>query len=454
MLVTVQNFQAIREASLCIDGFTAVVGRSNIGKSAVVRALKCALTAAEGTDFVRHDPEACSRLLKGNQKCACFASVKIQFNSGDTVLWEKGDTVNRYTVVENGVKQEYSRVGKNPEMPALLKGFEEIQIGSNPKELVQVSDQFHPIFLLNASGPATADLLSDVAQLDDINKAMALVTRDRKKDSSVRSVRETDIKVLETDLKAYVKLDNTLTQMQGVDSGYTTIRAAGLRLESLSGFILRARGIKEAILGLNTALSPTLPGISPLSRHSKQWVSVSGWLVSYEAGTEAIQTLQRAVGPEIPKGDLKSLSAGYQRVIRYSALFQEKTETISKLDGVGGVAVPVLSQISDRAEKLTKLTAILRSLQLLKVVLTKYQGLEGVAMPASPDLSKKLVKLKSVGSCLIQYERLTKGIEDFTKDLDAASEEEEKVLEAFADLGVCPSCSQPLRPGVPLCKVS
>ena len=61
--VEVRNFQSVEHAVFRIEGFTALVGRSNIGKSALVRAVKAALTGATGTDFVRHGG-LCARRLK------------------------------------------------------------------------------------------------------------------------------------------------------------------------------------------------------------------------------------------------------------------------------------------------------------------------------------------------------------------------------------------------------
>jgi predicted ATP-dependent endonuclease of OLD family len=52
--IEVNDFQSISHTAVTIDKFSVIVGRSNIGKSALVRAIQCALTGAVGTDFVRH----------------------------------------------------------------------------------------------------------------------------------------------------------------------------------------------------------------------------------------------------------------------------------------------------------------------------------------------------------------------------------------------------------------
>ena len=61
--VEIRNFQSIEKATIKIDGFTVVVGRSNIGKSALVRAVKAALTGAPVSSFVRHS-SGCLRKTK------------------------------------------------------------------------------------------------------------------------------------------------------------------------------------------------------------------------------------------------------------------------------------------------------------------------------------------------------------------------------------------------------
>src|SRR5277367_3768831 len=153
--VEVTNFQSIEHAKFVIEGYTALVGRSNIGKSAIVRAVKAALTGASGTSFVRHGPN-CARRLKDAKKCQCKATVRIK-REGFDLLWEKGDSDNRYTF--NG--QVNDSVGQGT--PTFLQaGFAPIKIGDD-KELLQVADQFDPIFLLNKTGGAVADVLSDVA---------------------------------------------------------------------------------------------------------------------------------------------------------------------------------------------------------------------------------------------------------------------------------------------------
>jgi hypothetical protein len=172
LLLEVSNFQSIEHAEVCVDGFTALVGRSNIGKSSVVRAAKSALNGVQGTAFVRHGP-GCLRRTKGAKNCKCFSTVKIT-GDGIDILWEKGDAVSRYVV--NG--EIFEAIPKG--FPDFLKpGFTPVQVGDRSVSL-QVADQFDPIFLLGETGTTVADVLGDVARLDSINTATRLAEKDRR----------------------------------------------------------------------------------------------------------------------------------------------------------------------------------------------------------------------------------------------------------------------------------
>mgnify|MGYP001228451488 CR=1 FL=1 len=93
--VEVRDFQSIEHATIKIDGFTALVGRSNIGKSAFVRAVQACVTGAPVGAYVRHNA-LCPRKTRKAKECRCQCSVHIRAEQFD-LLWEKGDFINRYT---------------------------------------------------------------------------------------------------------------------------------------------------------------------------------------------------------------------------------------------------------------------------------------------------------------------------------------------------------------------
>lgn len=181
MKVEVKNFQSIASAKIDISGFTVLVGDSNIGKSAMARAIQYSLFGwgrgfvAEGADFSE------VRLSDGNYN----------------IQWKKGPKVNQVTINGN----LYDKVGRDIPFEIVDLGFKEIQIGTSVVN-VQVADQFNPIFVLNDSGSATtlALLLTEVSRLGRLNTAMGLCSKDLKRQTttlgSKTELRDNTLKIL------------------------------------------------------------------------------------------------------------------------------------------------------------------------------------------------------------------------------------------------------------------
>ena len=46
--VNIKNYQSIKDVSFEVDGFTVIIGKNNIGKSAIIRALEAPLANQAG----------------------------------------------------------------------------------------------------------------------------------------------------------------------------------------------------------------------------------------------------------------------------------------------------------------------------------------------------------------------------------------------------------------------
>src|SRR5690606_9061985 len=235
-----------------------------IGKSSIVRALKAALAGGSGSDFVRHDARACARIVAGAKSCKCCSSVKVMFGEGQGLLWEKGGKVNRYTVWKDGREAIYDRVGQAMDLPEVLGAeFAPVKLGAKDS-LLQVTTQFEAPFLLDLSGGAVADVLSDIGQLDDINQAMAAVSKDRRTAIATRKVRESDVKALGEQLEAYSTLDAHLTRVEAARGQGVHVTTTSQRLALLDRLIAEVTTISRDTKRLKAALERAVPEATPL----------------------------------------------------------------------------------------------------------------------------------------------------------------------------------------------
>jgi hypothetical protein len=400
--IEIQNFQSIEKVAFRIEGFTALIGRSNIGKSATIRALKYALTGAAGTDFVRHGPE-CERRVKGNKKCKCKSVVSIT-TASMKLVWEKGDDDNQYTVTKDGKETVYTAVNRGtPDF--LLPDFEPVKVGDST-DLLQVSDQFDNPFLLKESGSAVADVLSDVAKLDDINVAMKLVGKDRKNAVSTRNVRDKDIKQLTVELEGYEGLDKAVANAEAVEARYVAIEVLDTEVGQLDGFVGELQTLAVSIKALGKAVKPKLPD----------------------------------------GGKLRKTGAAFVQLVKFYDEVAERGPVIRKLKGVDKVAVPDIGPVREALQTAEQFDGWLDRVRVLKQELSQSKKLDDLPEPAAGPSQEGLKALRAVGGLAARYEAVEASVSELEGRLAAVEAEEKELLDEFEALGVCPTCSLPVHP--------
>jgi len=397
--VEVHNFQSIEDGVVEVDGFSVVVGRSNIGKSALVRAIKAALTGAPADNYVRHASD-CPRTGKGAKSCRCFCSVRIQ-GPGVDLLWEKGDSVNRY--VFNGT--EHTVVGRGtPEF--LGPGFAPIQIGGDTTPtLLQVADQFRPLFILDRSGTAVADVLSDVAKLDRINEASRAVERDRKECLATRKVRDQDLRELEQTIALYEGLDAVLARVETVEAMGEGVDALETRVDTCERFATT--------------------------------------LTSVTAAVQALMPVER-IDVRAPTGITEQL-ARLAALTRWRAATEGKLEALAVLSKAAEVPISEIAGVVSHSRSLAALERWVGQLAALKALFARFKAVDAARVPETTRLTSLVSEYQRTREWADGIAGLESAVGRFEKAHAAAEVEEASVLAEFKALEVCPTCQQPIH---------
>jgi energy-coupling factor transporter ATP-binding protein EcfA2 len=447
--VEITNFQAIDHLKLTVEGFTALVGRSNIGKSSVVRALKCALSGSSGSDFVRHDARLCPRLVGGAKTCKCFASVKLTFGEGQALLWEKGARgINRYTVWKDGVESIYDRVGQNIDLPEFLDGqFAPVKLGPN-ESLLQVSSQFDPPFLLDLSGPAVAGILSDIGQLDDINQALAAVAKDRRTAMSTRKVREADIADLSQRLVVYASLDDHLQRVRAAQEAGHVIEGVSGRAQLAERLITEVTDSARVLRRVSAAAAVKPPDPARFQAPAKRLGLAAAFISGWDSRVRAIQSLKAAVTPQLPDSrGLAELADRRRRVSTYEETLRERTGVVVRLEKATAARAPGnIAQLQSVALASRKVGGWLELLGLLRDVYAKGSRLQAAVLPDRGSLAGRHQRVTESSRLLSRLDRLERDLAQTQKSIDEATAEVAEVRGAFAELGLCPTCHQGIAP--------
>lgn len=403
--IEIKGFQSIEKVTLQVEGFTAIVGRSNIGKSAIVRALKCALTNSSGTAFVRHTAH-CARATRGTKSCKCQASVHIKMEGFD-LLWEKGDAINQYTFNGN----VYANPG--PGIPDFLvgSGLSPVKVGDSIGS-IQIAEQFYPIFLLNQSGPAIAEAISDVARLARINTATRLVEKDRKEAVATRKIRAKDAELLRVRLQGYARLEEALQMVGDVEQQDRLLGEMERLIELLSGYELAYQELVSSVAHLSRVEGVDPPPIEPVQ----------------EAFQKKTYLLDLA----------KKLD---HRVQEYRAMAWVEKFLES---------VPEVDPVQKLEGELQKVNGWIRQLQGLKERFAQLESLKGIPVLAFEEATRLQQEVSALGKFIGRFNTVQREIDRLEAQVVAADQEEQGIVQEAESLGgdlTCPTCAQPFKLG-------
>lgn len=142
--ITLQNFEAHEDTTVHFtDGLQLLVGKSNSGKSSLLRGLRMVVNNEWTKEMVRVGYE--------------FCRVKVETDRG-WVEAERGEKVNRWRCQENGGEiQTYQKVGISvPEQATRILGMGERDRGGGVKELPNFQSQMEKHYMLSEIGDKKA----------------------------------------------------------------------------------------------------------------------------------------------------------------------------------------------------------------------------------------------------------------------------------------------------------
>jgi len=229
MKVSIRNFQAFEDVTINVEGVTTIVGPSNIGKSALVRAITAALFSRPGDNFVRKGTKSSVVLLEDVPGVDGY------------IEWEKGKGVNRFnigSVVYDKVAMEVPLVIRNA-------GYRDIKIRDSYIR-PQVAEQFDRLFLLDRPGSFISDVLLEAHRISTLKKAGQSCSGDLRQNKMLRNVRIKDLKTAQGQLDAVADVESFISRMKALKSEFRELKEAHERVKRVKELRTRLSAIKES----------------------------------------------------------------------------------------------------------------------------------------------------------------------------------------------------------------
>lgn len=396
VLVRIKNFQSIEDSSILIDGLTAITGTNNSGKTAAMRAIRGVFTNPPAGPLVRHG--------------AAFLSVSLSLDDGTTVVWEKGwekpdkkgKTVNRYLL--NGHAIQSVGAGVPPEIQNL--GVREVKAASDTI-WPQIAEQFDgTLFLVNRSGSAIAEALSDVEKVGKLTSALRLSEKDNRSVKDKLKIRREDITTKEKEVSRYEGLGDVGLMISRLETENSSIESQKSHIARLESLLVSLRSA-ESKVSLFAGFDPSvLPDPSRLLRVSK----------------------------------------GLDKVLGLNNRLESAVSALEPLSGFHSIPVPGHSTVSSEFGKLQSLERLNDRLQQTKSRASALSGFS-TSLPAPDSLNHDLDKFRKAASLYKDLTSAETTLSDRDRQLEEAEAElrasKSEVKDILDELGVCPTCGEP-----------
>ncbi len=472
--IILENFMAHGRTELPLGpGVTVLAGPNNVGKSAVVEALRCLSLNPPAQGFIRHGAKE--------------ARVEVELDEG-SVVWRRKATNASYELRQprSSEAEEYHKLGKNsvPEDVQKILRLNKVEVEGVSGGLdVHLGDQREPIFLLNLSGSAQAGFFaasSEAAHL--LNMQNLLKTRVREAKDREKAGRER-LDRLAGVLDRLSALPGLKISMDVAAGFLSSLEELGRELPILEGRIASLRrlaGKRLAFLQEEERLRP-LSGPPQLQETGSLDSSIGG-LRSAIRTLALAQRLRQALSPLrqaptlVDVAPLLGAAAGLRSAIRTQAFTRRLGQALSPLR-----QAPTLVDV---APLLGTSAGLRRKLAALQAEGARHAALAGLRpateMQATEGLASLAMRLRETGrrkavesrrleilartakapepmakagleSCAARLREALERREKLARELAERTEElrdmEERVRQRLEALGACPLCGAELDSG-------
>lgn len=278
-----QDFQSWKSFTLNAAGFTVIVGASDLGKSAVIRALR---------GVVRNNIQA-SHIRKG------VSSTQVTLTLGDTTATA---TRNNRSVTYTVNGQEYTKLsgGVPPEIQALK--LEGVKVGDTTLDPI-FAGQFDSQFMLDMSPSnlnAVLGLFSDTTRLEQGKKAIAQANTkiNAQAELLAKSIQKSRVKLaaLTDCTDVLTPLRDQYALLQDQINGYKQALKQLSVVQRVQKSIYRLQTVTEIPLSDPASLTRLTASLAHLAHHGKT--------------LERVEALRQVVQSSIPS--VQPLSTTYQ----------------------------------------------------------------------------------------------------------------------------------------------
>lgn len=410
--IRIKNYQSIEDVSLEVKGLTVISGKTNIGKSAIIRAISGAILNDSVIGMVR--------------KGSSFSSVEVK-SSDYEFLWEKGERgINRYTIGDRVL----DKVGAKTLDEMSQMGFKSVRVGSDDV-YPWLATQFFPIFLLDKPGSQVTEFISEVSRLNVLQNAINLSNKKKKRLNDQYSLKESEVKKISIKKSAFLSLPEIKTLHAEIEDQLSSIVEYDSLITNLNSINARLESSKERIFKIQKITHVKLPIISDRSELDS-YNKAELVLKAVEVLTDSISRVELVQKVEIPEA-IKEFDE-YGRISAYSYIPKE-SRRVELLSGALELKIP---------EDLKQNVKDINSMQQQYIKLYKLRN--RINNSKIRTLPGEISEIDEYTKVMGLQNRITLAFNECKKlkaEYDKALEHEKDINSVIAEIPLCPTCARP-----------
>lgn len=246
--IAIENFQSHKNTKITFeDGLNVIIGASDRGKSAIIRAIKWVLyNEPRGSDYIRQG--------------AGFARVTLKLSNGYTIIRERSSGKNRYILKDKeGNANIFEGFGSEvPYEVVKVHGIPKVILDTDKKTCLNIGEQLEGPFLISESGALRAKAIGRMIGLHILDKSIKDTSTDLRRENQTKDRLNSELEDIDSKLLEFKDLDilkekldeseNIIQKLENSIRGIERLQNNRLLLENIED---RKVKVKEILLKLN-----------------------------------------------------------------------------------------------------------------------------------------------------------------------------------------------------------
>jgi len=456
------NFQSHKDTKIDFDeGLTVILGQTDQGKSAIIRALKWVLyNEPRGTDFI----------MAGCKLCR----VSLEMDDGSVIIREREGQRNRYILIQNGKEEVFEGFGNTvPLEIARAHGIPKIRIDKDAASAVNLAEQLEPPFLISESGGNRAKALGRLVGIHIIDAAQRTVLKDITNAKQNFESIQKDIESLNSQLESYKDIGELQIRISSLQDILKKLKET----RAIFSILMKSRqelGELDSEIEKNTDTIKKLDFIDKVEqnitfldalsvkyRYLKELsIKLAQNRQNEEIELHIIENMRNLPNVEEIYSYTQSLALRLSSLVKLNTSFakitndlnammrlKQRTENIFEAEEI----LPELEKVVESKRKLLSTLDLLKSInnQIIsqKADLEKYEAAKkaGDYLETIAEKSARLAALESLRASKKSVEdAIGKGYEYLKTTNEALSIMAKKYSQILQEAAICPLCLQPI----------